>query len=118
MSSPDSALSPAEAARTAAVDRVMGLEGVTAVFPPALAVVRSLTTRSSAPHDALVLSSGAGPVKAAIDIGVTGPRPATEIATDVQELVRTVLDSHGIETASVAVTVLEYSGRPGTERDL
>ncbi|MCO1337821.1 hypothetical protein BJH93_02785 [Kocuria polaris] len=100
--------SRAERARADAVQQVMELDGVAAVFPPTLAVVKSLATRSSEPHESLRLSGGRGATEAAIDIAVTAGQPASDVAAAVQNLVHAVLTGHGIETSSVAVTVLEH----------
>ncbi|GAA1362053.1 hypothetical protein GCM10009596_21070 [Arthrobacter rhombi] len=115
MSSPTQ-LSPASAARADAIDQVLRLEGVATVFPPTLAVVRSLATRTAEPSAALRLSGGTGPTEARLDIAVAAGHRAADVSASVQELVHRVLTGHGIDLSSVTVTVLEQ-GVPDTGAD-
>lgn len=102
---------PASAARADAVEQVLRLPGVAAVFPPTLAVVRSLATRTSDPRDALRLSAGPGPAEARLDIAVAAGHRPTDVGAAVQELLHRVLAGHGIEVSSVTIAVLEHGGR-------
>lgn len=108
MSSPTQNPSLDEAARADAVAQVLALDGVAAVFPPTSAVVRSLATRTAAPHESLRVARPGGRFEARIDIGVEAGHRATDVAVAVQELVHRVFGGHGVELDCVAVTVLEH----------
>lgn len=97
-----------ETARAAAVSAALDIAGVSTVFPPTVAVLRSLASRPISPVESLRLLRGAAGTEAKIDIAVDAGHRATDVAWEVQQCVQQVLAGHGIEAASVAVTVLEH----------